>query len=165
MAAVLEGTELRIEPLSSENLKQAIELLSIVFPPPDDPTTEELLACLNHEGFSVFFDLEYWVILDDDDVIGITGIQSDISDYKEAVWIGWTAIHPKYRGKKAGRLLYDLTIAKAKETGKRYLRVYTSDYPDEIVANKIYVKRGFKLIKVEYRPDWECNKLIYQLEL
>jgi hypothetical protein len=67
------------------------------------------------------------------------------------------------RGQGLGKKLLEYTIDEARKYEKKYLRLYTSNAPDEVVAQIIYKKYGFKKIKQKKRVFY--TKIIRELEL
>ena len=152
-----------IEPLSKKTLAKACKLTLRVFHSDindDDYPPKWLKASLDYQKNKKFDldvkDLVYWAALDDKDkVVGIVGIYTLKYDEKEAYWLGWYCVDLKSRRKGIGRLLLNFVIAKAKKDGKKWLRLYTSNEPNEKRANEIYDKLGFKPIK-----DKKINEII-----
>lgn len=110
--------------------------------------------------------VKYFVLIDKGKVIGTTGIYTMFDDKNEAYWIAWYCLAPEMRGKGIGYKLLDFCIDKAKKAKKKYIRLYTSDHKNEMAANYIYDKVGFKLFKKE--PDKELpgiNILYKELKL
>jgi len=90
---------------------------------------------------------QYWVALDEGgNICGTTGIYSEKKDVHEAIWLSWFCVAPEMRGKGVGKLMLEFSIDKARALGKKYLRLYTSDDPNEAAAQGLYEKYGFKII-------------------
>ena len=98
-----------------------------------------------------------WVSVDEADaVIGTTGLYRYRRDAHEAVWLSWFCVAPEARGRGVGSRLLDFSVEQARETGARYLRLYTSDDPNEADAQRLYESRGLR----------ECrskNRIFYRL--
>ncbi len=106
-------------------------------------------------GISEFTAL--WVALSDDGaVIGTTGLYRYRKDAHEAVWLSWFCVAPESRHSGVGGCLLDFTIEQARVTGAAFLRLYTSDIPNEAAAQRLYESRG--LMVYESR-----NRVFYQL--
>lgn len=89
-----------------------------------------------------------WVAVNDNgDVCGTTGFYTTPKDKTEASWLSWFCVDPKQRGLGIGKILLNFSIDKARESNKRFLRLYTSDDPNEAAAQGLYEKHGFKIIK------------------
>ena len=84
-----------------------------------------------------------------DDVCGTTGLYMYKKDEKEAVWLCWFCVDPEHRGQGIGKYLLEFSIEKARESGKAYLRLYTSDDPSEAAAQQLYEKYGLAVVKKE----------------
>jgi GNAT superfamily N-acetyltransferase len=148
---------IKIDPLSEKTLTSACKLTLDVFHPnindkdyPPKWLKASLKPEINKELYLEFdiMSLKYWVALDTNNrVFGIIGLYTLSYDEKEAYWLGWYCVDPKSRGKGVGKLLLNFVISKAKKDGKKWLRLYTSNEPNERRANEIYDKLGFKLIK------------------
>ncbi|MBN2535727.1 MAG: GNAT family N-acetyltransferase [Spirochaetales bacterium] len=90
----------------------------------------------------------FWVAIDDDNnVVGITGIYTYEKDKDEAIWMAWFCVDPGHRGKGIGKRLIEYSISKARESGKKYFRLYTSSDPNEAAAQNLYEKYGFNIVK------------------
>ena len=96
-----------------------------------------------HKEFEVTSS-RYWIAREKDKVLGVIGLYTLSYDEKEAYWIGWYCVDIKARGKGVGKALLDFVIKKAKKDGKKRLRLYTSNDPNERKANEMYDKLGFK---------------------
>ncbi len=144
---------MKIVPLSKKTLNEAIALTLKCFPEsrPDDWDYPEkwlkysLEMKKNNKGIGV----GYSVVVDKNKVVGISGLYYLPHDKKEAFWVAWTCVDPKYRGKKLGSKLLDLMIKRAKKSKKKFLRLYTDTRENERVARLLYKSRGFKEFKRE----------------
>ena len=97
----------------------------------------------------------YWVALDENDKIcGTTGLYSEKADFHEAIWLSWFCVDPDVRGKGIGKQLIEFSIETARGYGKKYLRLYTSDDPNEAAAQFLYEKYGFKLTRNEQKMGY-----------
>lgn len=79
-------------------------------------------------------------------IVGTTGLYSLRRDCHEAVWLSWFCIAPEARGSGAGSRLLDFSIDRARATGRRFLRLYTSDDPNERAAQGLYDKKGLRVV-------------------
>lgn len=97
--------------------------------------------------------LAFWIALDANDAaVGISGLYRLRKDQREAVWLGWYAVHPAARGKGIGGALLRHAIQEARATGVAYLRLYTSDtdYIDGSGdAQVVYEKHGLHVISTQ----------------
>lgn len=160
---------MRIEPVTRESLGAARALITRVF------SYDALLVrcwffALNRgetllgravrrlSGIKEF--LELWVALDDDgSVVGTTGLYRKRSDADEAVWLSWFCVAPEHRGRGIGGRLLDFSIERARRTGARHLRLFTSSVPAEALAQRLYESRGLVTYKSRglgagYRIMW-----------
>jgi len=88
--------------------------------------------------------LEYWVAVDEKGTIcGTTGFYTQKKDIHEAIWLSWFCVAPARRGQGIGKQLIEFSIKEAQSRGKKYLRLYTSDDPNEADAQFLYEKYGF----------------------
>ena len=94
-------------------------------------------------------------------MIGLSGYYFDPNE-PDAVWAGWTAVDRNLGilSAKAANGLIAKVVYEAKKTGRKYLRLYTTELPEEIMANKIFDKLGFKLYKKGI--DWDGIELLYK---
>jgi len=96
-----------------------------------------------------------WVAVNEDgDVCGTTGLYACIKDKNEAAWLSWFCVHPMQRGQGIGKKLIEFSIDKARASNKKFLRLYTSDDPNEAEAQSLYEKYGFKIVKEERLRDY-----------
>ena len=120
--------KMKIEPLSQDNIKRAVNLLNQIFVADKDlidSPANAFHASLHPEEDEEFYKthglktLYYFVVKDDDtsEVIGTTGLYTRIKDSKDVVWLGWYCVVPTYRGKGLGKELLSWTINKAKQEG------------------------------------------------
>lgn len=170
---------MRIEPLSYNTLDRAINLVNNIFPYQKNQMHENcsitLTGSLNKNSllyrficnFMEITDLNYWVAVDDidDRVIGITGLYSYLNDKEEAYWLGYTCVEPDFRGQGIGGKLVDLAIAKATDAGKKFLRLYTSNSPQQAVAQILYQKKGFRIIAEKNIPQTNFKTIYCELKL
>lgn len=143
--------------LSEETLDEAVRLVRKVFPNlleeseapeksfpasirRDALASKEFLAKTNIP------DLRYWIYIDPTTkrVAGTTGLYTYTHDEKEANWLGWLAVDPELRGRGIGRELLEFSIRATQQSGKRFLRLYTSSSPIEQKAHKLYESFGFR---------------------
>jgi GNAT superfamily N-acetyltransferase len=122
--------------------------------------TEKALTEFNKGKTEKIITLEYWVAVDSDTnvVLGTTGMYSIEEDLIEAYWLGWFCVGHEFRGRGVGLLLLDFTIREATSRGKKYLRLYTSNHPNEAAAQFLYEKKGFKIWEDKGRVksgEWE----------
>lgn len=97
--------------------------------------------------------LDFWGAIDNQTgkVVGTTGLYSYINDAAEAVWLAWFCVAPEVRKRGIGSQLLDFSIAEARKTGRRYLRLYTSDDLIESAAQRLYESRGLKIVRKQRR--------------
>ena len=89
-----------------------------------------------------------WVAInEDEEVCGTIGLYVYSKDKSEASWLSWFCVDEEQRGKGIGKILLEFSISEAKRSGKRFLRLYTSDDPSEATAQELYEKYGFKIFK------------------
>ncbi len=163
--------DIKIEPLSKRTLEPAIKLLNSIFHYEKEIPQVSLHASLNPEPYRKYLnewkipELRYWVALSKSGkVIGTVGLYSYKKGRKEASWVGWFSVSPKYRKHGIGTKLLDFAIYNAKLTGKKYLRLYTTTNPNELAAHKLYEKTGF--VKTGEEPQkGKDKKIFYRLDL
>jgi len=89
-----------------------------------------------------------WAALDDSgNVVGTTGLLRRRIDAGEAFWLAYFCVAPEARGAGIGSRLLDGAIDRAIQDGAGYLRLYTSDVPDEADAQRLYESRGLHVYK------------------
>jgi len=151
-------SKVRIELVSRYTLKEAVELLTKVFPwwvrtvggPPWIGLRASmgifpyvLLPKVIHIDF-----VKYWVAVYKGHVLGVSGIYTD-TRYPDTVFGAWWGINPSIKDtlSRAGALLFEKAYREALKLKRRYLRIdTTAEYKS---AFKIYQRIGFK-IEEEY---------------
>lgn len=176
---------MHIEPLSYQTLDAAIKLVNQVFPYqiyqifPLHALWEKarfsfpLSLRKNSIVTKIIFSLvgvaevRYWLAVDQvsSKVIGTTGLYSFKKDKNEVDWLDWTCVAPEFRGQGIGGKLVDFAIEKARSEGKKFLRLYTSNYPNQATAQILYTKRGFRMTGEDKIKGTEFKILYLELEL
>ena len=151
------------EPLSKDTLLDVIDLAHLTwaddFKTKDSPE-ESYLSSIEPEKYQELWDrknfrtLEYFTIKNEGgDVIGIAGLSTKKAETENIVWLEWYAVHPLHRGKGYGREILQWVISKVKQKKFKILRLYTSDHIDEVTAQILYDKLGFKETRREKEGD------------
>jgi GNAT superfamily N-acetyltransferase len=149
-----------IAPLSRELIPSAQRLVNSVFPRQclserisfwTYPRRNSRLVRLVFRALGVHELHGYWVATDERqvNVVGIAGLYSYNKDTEDAVWLGWYCVAPQARGTGVGGKVLDFAIDRARETGKRSLRLYTSTDPNEATAQHVYEKKGFRVVDMK----------------
>jgi len=116
----------------------------------DNPAAKVLLKLSGYTSL-----LKYWVALDENDkVCGTTGLYSEKNDFHEAIWLSWFCVDPDMRGRGIGKQLIEFSIETARGYKKKYLRLYTSDDPNEAAAQFLYEKYGFNIVRTEKKRGY-----------
>lgn len=156
-------TDIRIEHLERDRMREARRLVWRCFPrqsllerlsffaiaDSDSPSTRRVMAWVGVADF-----LEFWGAIDQQTgkLLGTTGLYQYTRDAAEAVWLAWFCVAPEERRRGIGSRLLDFSIEQAKLTGLPYLRLYTSDMPNEAAAQILYESRGLKVTAKKWRP-------------
>lgn len=168
-----------IEPLSYETLDQAINLVDRIFPFQINSQIENASMVFRaslekNNSFNrnllekmQITDANYWVAIDNNSkkVVGTTGLYSYQEDENQAYWLGYTCVDPDFRGQGIGSKLVDFAITKARQSDKQFLRLYTSTYPDQAVAQILYEKRGFRITREESIEESNFKMIYRELKL
>lgn len=93
----------------------------------------------------------YWIATTRDSgaVMAIAGLYRYSKDADDAVWLGWFCVAPEARGSGLGSQILDYVIDRARATGKKYFRLYTSTDPNEAAAQALYEKKGFSVVRTQ----------------
>ncbi len=153
---------MQIVALTDNLIPSAQRLVDSVFPHQSLSERLSFWAYANRQSLAIrlgakLFGVEdlvaFWVALDEgsDEVIAITGLYSYGRDAAEAIWLGWFCVAPERRGAGIGSMMLDFSIERARETQKRYFRLYTSEAPYQAAAQRLYEKKGFSVVKVKKR--------------
>jgi ribosomal protein S18 acetylase RimI-like enzyme len=157
---------IKIKKLTERHLKDAKALANSVFRYEKIPPGVALEASLDKQKLKIMnlgeknkiSTLEYFIAVDGKEkLLGISGLYSLDKDKENTYWLGWYCVDPKHRGKGIGGKLLDFAIRKARNRGKKFLRLYTSPSDDSKKALKVYDSRGFKTIgrKKDKRSKYE----------
>jgi GNAT superfamily N-acetyltransferase len=155
--AQLSMTDIRIEHLDDEQLPAARRLVWRVFPRQSVLERFSFWAIANRRrafvrwvtagaGVAEFLDL--WGAFDGETgtLLGTTGLYSCTHDAEEAVWLAWFCVAPEARRQGLGSRLLDFSIDQARRTGRKYLRLYTSNRQNETAAQILYESRGLRIV-------------------
>jgi len=156
---------MQIVPLTQELIPSAQRLVDRVFPHQSLPEQWSLWAYTRRRSLLIRLGLPlfgikdltiFWGAVEEgrDDILALTGLYSRASDAQEAVWLGWFCVAPERRGAGIGSRMLDFSIERARETGKRFFRLYTSEAPTEAAAQYLYEKKGFAIVKVKKRRPY-----------
>lgn len=164
---------MQIVPMNAETLHKAKALVDSVFP--HQSPTERLFfwAWERREQLAVRFGLavlgvtdigDFWLALDEEGaVLGTVGLYRYRKDSDEAAWLNWYCVSPQARGQGVGARLLDFAIDKARESGARYLRLYTGDDGTMAKAQEVYESRGLQVYETRNRVFYRLIRR--QLEL
>lgn len=148
---------MEIKPVTKDNVEEALSVVLKIFPYEDEQEVRDaFMASLDKSKYEWFWEkfnltrFQYFAGVIDGKIIGTTGIYCHISDKNEANWVGWMCVLPEYRGRGLGKALLQFCIDRTREEGKPYLRLYTSDEPNERIAQKLYEKAGF--VNIDMKP-------------
>lgn len=166
---------MQIQPLSQTTISSAIQLTNIVFP--HQNLLEKASFAFRLSLMSGWLpklllrvmsidEARYWVALSEDvDTLGVTGLYKYIKDEDNSLWLGWTCVAPTARGKGVGGMLLDFAIAKASNEGKKFLRLYTSNDPNESAAQHLYERRGLRVVGVQKLQGSPFKRIYRELSL
>ena len=155
-----------IKNLTLKTLKQANNLVLSTFKGLDEYEKKNLIASLFPNRFKEVYlkneirEMEYFVYLVDDEVVGVVGLYSEIEDNEDECWLGWFCVDKKYRNQKIGKKLFEYALNLAKQRNKKTLYIYTYDTKMYQKAILMYQKYGFKQIEVKskYKRDLYFKK-------
>lgn len=165
-----------IEPLTSDNIETASRVAEKCFehdPSPSRPndwfsaslSTNALWDLRQKTHEPIGDDLHYWVGIFHGKVVGTTGLYEYEADTHEARWVGWFCLSSEVRGQGFGSQLLEFTIQQARENGMKFLRLYTSDLPEEATAQHLYERHGLRLTGQELAPRGDHNILYREKKL
>ncbi len=151
---------MEFQPLSKNNIAEAIDLVHAVFPDEagdKDSPARAYHASIEPEKDREFYGrhrlkkLQYFVVIEEGkkEIVGVTGFYTRAVGPSDMAWLGWYCVSPTARGKGVGRRILAWTVAKAKEEGFKTMRLYTSTDPNEAEAQKLYEKMGFHVIPTD----------------
>lgn len=105
----------------------------------------------------------YWIMRDKGRPVAVTGLYETPPDRKEASWLAWTCVDPAYRGRGLGTRLLTSMILRARRSGKKFLRLYTTTGRNQKAARGLYAKCGF--VETSRKKDTKHGGTILYLEL
>lgn len=159
------------EPLSEKIFQQVSDLAETLFPREAALKEGPILAyraSLWPEKNKDYFEkyhlktLEYFIARDENngEIIGVTGLYTRTIDPSNVVWLGWYGVFPQKRKQGFGEYILNWTMETAKKRGFTVMRLYTSNDPNEEVAQHLYNKLEFKITGTEEYPN--NYKIIYR---
>ncbi|MFZ2655694.1 MAG: cation diffusion facilitator family transporter [Victivallales bacterium] len=173
-AAPDDEEKIQIMPLSKDMLPSALKLIRSSFRIESDDKPEwEMEECLEPGMHAAelralgISNPRYWVLCGNNRVLGVTGIYINPKYESEAVWGTWSAYDTSKKG-KLSRNRYRLmrkVVHEAHSTGRKYLRLCTSDFPEEREANHLYDHVGFTTYMTKKSQDGKYSILYRQAEL
>ena len=146
----------KILQLSDQTLIKSISLLTEIFT--YEPDRKSIQINLRESLSNDNPNESYWVaVVDDNKVVGITGLYIKDTDNKNTVRLGWFGVHPGYRKQGIGSGLLKFTINEAQKRRYSTLKLYTSNDPNELNAHKLYENFGFNRIN----DNNDSDKIFY----
>lgn len=140
--------------ISKDNLLLATEIQMEIF-------SEEDCAYL-HYLYSFINVKKYFLVYENNDIIGITGIYEDeFTQENDVAWVGWYGVLANYRGKGYGKQILLKTIELAKKEGYKIIRLYTES--TNVPACALYDK--IMDFKETYSKENIPNVLVYSKSL
>lgn len=174
--AVNESPGFTLEKVNPQNIDKAIAYISKIFEEDSHymvtglPLTEvSLRASIEPEKHQEYkaqrgigSQQEYYILKNEnDEIVGSIGYYTKPQDEEDAAWIGWFSIDPRVRGKNLGTKLLEEVEDLAKTRGKKYLRLYTSEDPNEAAAQRVYERFGLEE-KRRYTVDSSQYQYIFR---
>jgi GNAT superfamily N-acetyltransferase len=107
---------------------------------------------------------EYYVVMENDQEIGITGLYRFHWAWEGEAWLGWTAIGRRFQSKGIGSQMLTLLKQVAYENGFRVLHVETARNGR---AKAFYLRNGFQecgFLPRHYASDFDAALLSCDLE-
>lgn len=159
--------QLKIVPLSKKTLESAMKLVNLCFPVKmkNEDSDSLLQASLGLKNITIVDKkcvfVKYWVIVNNKKVIGVVGLSGNKGTINKEYWLDYLCVEPHLRRKGIGNKLLNFAINKAREDGKKYVRILTTESSDEAAAQFLYEKTGFKIIKYGKEKGFPY-KLIYR---
>lgn len=142
-----------IQVLSGLRVREAVSLILRLFPNPpllEHPALSLPLSLAPKGAISLLglAFLRYWVAIQDNKVVGITGLYSWKGEPKTA-WLGWTCVAAAYRHQQIGRTLLEAVMLHAQTDGYEQLKLWTTDQTDYAIANLLFESLRFNVVKSE----------------
>lgn len=151
---------LRSVPISLDNLKIIQDLWKTNFP------KEASQDYTFMDGKDIFecsvlgigdVNVKYYLVYDEDTLIGQWGLYTTKIEQKESAWLGWFSVLPEHRRKGYGTKILELFEAEARRLGFKYIRLYTGR--DNLTAQACYKNYGFQLEEFNGETDMESEPL------
>lgn len=126
---------LRKEPITKENLEFALKVFHSIFTWME-PNVNPYADALNGK-----VDAEYYLVYDDETLVGITGFYT-LPEDPESAWLGWFGVVPEQRRNHYGSKIVQFHENDLKEQGFKYSRLYTEIYNND-ATRRFYEKCGY----------------------
>ena len=96
------------------------------------------------------------------EVVALTGLYQEDGDPVDTCWLGWYGVLPEFRNRGYGKAVLEYTELLAKQFGKRVIKLWTTEEPDEAAAQFLFEKMNYAVIdrKLETIDHVTYNMLI-----
>ena len=125
---------LTLERITVHNIDYAVEIQSELF-------SKESARVNYEESLDRSSGYEYFLLYQNDDCVGITGIYNNL-DNQDSAWLGWFGIRERYRrhhlGSEALKIFEEMAVAR----GYQFARLYT-DAENNDAAIAFYQSNGY----------------------
>ena len=138
-------SKLNYVPLTKQNYQIILQLQTQIFP--EDNGEYDYLEYLENDDKG---DNAYYIVYDKNVPIGITGLYV-LDEFPDTIWLGWYGVLEEYRGMGFGKQILLDSIDFAKQTDKKWFRLYSTEYYDK-VAIKLY-KKVMQIYEYYNNPD------------
>ncbi len=157
--------------LSHNNLETAVAIVKTCFEHLSQTTAlpeRALRAALEPDFARSFQDMDgvlsrdFWLAEENGAGCGVIGLMEREEDTIDTDWLNWFCILPMYRGKGYGRFMLENMVTESSERKKKFLRLWTTDSPNELEAQYLYEKMGFVVTSQEPYVSGMATLCIYR---
>lgn len=104
----------------------------------------DFVAFKDEDSMGVVDCVEYYAVELNGKTIGTIGLYHLSHEPLDVLWLGWFCVDAKYRGKGYGIEAMRLVKRVALQKNAKVLKLYTSNHPEEAVAQAFYERFGFE---------------------
>ena len=146
----MEVMNMILERITEDNIDYAVQIQNELFP-------EENARQNYEESVTGISGYEYYLVYEDGNYVGVTGIYSYPGDNENA-WLGWFGIREPYRRKHLGSQVLKMFEDMALRKEYRNTRLYT-DAVDNEAAIAFYTANGYTSEPYDNPDDPACRQI------
>ncbi|MDR0860834.1 MAG: GNAT family N-acetyltransferase [Candidatus Peribacteria bacterium] len=130
--------------IKTKDLQYFLPLFEGVVEFKDMAFKSDILDYLQGNENPLFKMQEVYVIFDENEVAGISGIYQYTDTPEGLYWVNWLGVLPRFRRQGIGNFIIEDIYMRCKKRNADRIKVYTDDF--NTVAIHLYEKHGFHII-------------------